>query len=154
MKIERRWPLLAGAGLLITLFVVLGLHRNHPTEYLTARVEHGDIRDAVEATGSVNAVTTVQVGSQVSGTIARLNADFNSHVHRGEVIALIEPALFKGAVQQAVADSENSEANLSAARANLEKAKAALEQARADYDRTVSLAKDGLAPQQQLEVAK
>jgi len=154
MKIERRWPLLAGAGLLITLFVVLGLHRNHPIQFLTATVEHGDIRDAVEATGSVNAVTTVQVGSQVSGTIARLNADFNSHVHRGEVIALIEPALFKGAVQQAVADSENSEANLSAARANLEKAKAALEQARADYDRTVSLAKDGLAPQQQLEVAK
>ena len=154
MKIERRWPLLAGAGLLITLFVVLGLHRNHPIQFLTATVEHGDIRDAVEATGSVNAVTTVQVGSQVSGTIARLNADFNSHVHRGEVIALIEPALFKGAVQQAVADSENSEANLSAARANLEKAKAALEQARADYDRTVSLAKDGLAPQQQLEVAQ
>ena len=154
MKIDRRWPWVAGAGLLVILLVVLGLHRNHPTEYLTARVEHGDIRDAVEATGSVNAVTTVQVGSQVSGTIATLNADFNSHVHRGEVIALIEPALFKGAVQQAVADSENSEANLSAARANLEKAKATLEQAKADYDRTVSLATDAVVPQQQLEVAK
>jgi HlyD family secretion protein len=89
----------------------------------------------------------------VSGTIARLNADFNSHVHRGEVIALIEPALFKGALQQAMADSENAEASVSAARANLDKAKAALEQAKADYDRTVKLAKDTIMTQQELEAA-
>ena len=60
------------------------------------------IHDVVEATGTINAVTTVQVGSQVSGSVARLNADFNSRVHKGDVIALIDPALFQGAVLQAV----------------------------------------------------
>ena len=53
---------------------------------------------SVEATGTINAVITVQVGSQVSGTIAKLNADFNSRVHKGDVVALIDPALFKGAL--------------------------------------------------------
>jgi HlyD family secretion protein len=154
MKVGRKWVFLAGAALLVILFVVFGLRSNDQPEYLTARVEQGDIRDAVEATGSINAVTTVQVGSQVSGTIAKLNADFNSHVHRGDVIALIEPALFKGALQQAVADSENAEANLLATQANLDKAKATLEQAKADYDRTVTLANDSLVTQQQLELAK
>jgi len=154
MKIGRRWLYGGGAVLLVVMVLVLGSTRGRQPEYLTAPVEHGDIRDAVEATGSVNAVTTVQVGSQVSGTISRLNADFNSHVHRGDVIALIEPALFRGALQQAVADSENAEANLAAARANLDKAKATLEQSRADYERTVTLAKDALVAQSQLEVAK
>jgi HlyD family secretion protein len=154
MKIEPRWLFLAGAALLVILLAGFGLHRSHQPEYLTAKVEHGDVRDAVEATGSINAVTTVQVGSQVSGTIAKLNADFNSHVHRGEVIALIEPALFQGALRQAVADSENAEASVSAARANLDKAEATLEQAKADYDRTVKLATATIMTQQELEVAK
>jgi HlyD family secretion protein len=102
----------------------------------------------------VNAVTTVQVGSQVSGTISRLFADFNTHVHHGEVIALIDPALFHGSLQQAVADSANAHANVVAARANLEKAKAALAQAAADYRRTEQLAKEDIVAQQQLEVSK
>jgi HlyD family secretion protein len=154
MAMKRKWLFLSGAVLLVLVILAFTVHRNQQTEYLTAKVEHGDIMDAVDATGSVNAVTTVQVGSQVSGTIAKLNADFNSHVQRGDVIALIEPALFKGALQQAVADSQNAEANLAAAQANLEKAKANLEQAQADYDRTVTLAKDALVAQQQLEISR
>ena len=78
-------------------------------------MERGDIKDSVEATGTINAVITVQVGSQVSGTIAKLNADFNSRVHKGDVVALIDPALFKGALLQATADLENAKANLSGA---------------------------------------
>jgi len=124
MKLERRW-LIVGAAFLVLVLVVATLLAHKPKmEYVTATVERGDIHDAVEATGSVNAVTTVQVGSQVSGTISKLNADFNTHVHRGEVIALIDPALFRGTLQQAIADSENAQANLIASRANLEKAKA------------------------------
>jgi HlyD family secretion protein len=99
-------------------------------------------------------VITVQVGSQVSGTIAKLNADFNSRVHKGDVVALIDPALFKGALLQACADLKNSEANLAAARANLEKAKAALVQTKADYDRAVGLTNDGVMSKQQLDLAK
>ncbi|PYT76019.1 MAG: efflux RND transporter periplasmic adaptor subunit, partial [Acidobacteria bacterium] len=76
---------------------------SHP-QHFTAKVERGDIHDVVEATGTINAVITVQVGSQVSGTISKLFVDFNSRVHKGDLVALIDPALFKGAVQQATAD--------------------------------------------------
>src|SRR5712675_1550949 len=151
---KRKWLILAvvvvGAGLL----VALGLNRDTQAQHFTAKVERGDIHDVVEATGTINSVITVQVGSQVSGSIAKLNADFNSRVHKGDVVALIDPALFKGALLQATADLKNSEANLVAARANLEKAKAALVQTKADYDRAVGLAKDGVMSQQQLDLAK
>ena len=78
------------------------------------------------------------------GTIAKLNADFNSRVHKGDVVALIDPALFKGALLQATADFENAKANLAAARANLEKAKAGSVQAKADYDRAAELTTEAL----------
>jgi HlyD family secretion protein len=100
------------------------------------------------------AVITVQVGSQVSGTIAKLNADFNSRVHKGDVVARIDPALFNGALLQATADLENANANLLATTANQEKAKAALVQAKADYDRAVNLTRDGVMSQQQFDQAK
>jgi HlyD family secretion protein len=154
VKSRRQWFWLAAAAALLTVLLLMGLRGNHPAQYVTAPVERGDVRDAVEATGTVNAVTTVQVGSQVSGTIARLNADFNSRVRRGQVLALIDPALFHGALQQAVADSQNAEANLVAARANLEKARANLVQLKADFDRTVTLAAGNVVSQQQLEIAK
>jgi HlyD family secretion protein len=154
MKIERRWLWIGIALVAIAAVAIALVNRKPAMEYVTAAVERGDIHDAVEATGSVNAVTTVQVGSQVSGTISRLNADFNTHVRRGEVIALIDPALFRGSVLQAVADSQNAQANLTASHANLEKAKAGLAQATADYDRTVKLAKDDLVAQQVLEISK
>jgi len=108
----------------------------------------------VEATGTINAVITVQVGSQVSGTIAKLNVDFNSRVHKGDVVALIDPALFQGALLQATADLENAKANLVAAKANLEKAKAGAVQTKADYSRTVALSKEGVMSEQQLDLAK
>ena len=88
---------------------------------LHRRSHRGEIRDVVDATGTVNAVTTVQVGSQVSGPIAKLNADFNSRVHRGDMIALIDPTLFHGALEQANADLESAKANVTAAEANLDK---------------------------------
>jgi len=136
------------------LFVILGLNRDTHTQHFTAKVERGDIHDVVEATGTINSVITVQVGSQVSGSIAKLNVDFNSRVHKGDVVALIDPALFKGALLQATADLKNAQANLEAARANLEKTKAALVQTKADYDRAVGLTKDGVMSKQQLDLAK
>jgi HlyD family secretion protein len=138
----------------VALFAAFGLNRKPATQYFTAKVERGNIRDVVEATGTINAVTTVQVGSQVSGTIAKLHADFNSRVKRGQVIAEIDPSIFQGNVLQARADLENARANLAAARANLERARATAVQARADFERTQALAKEGVMSQQQLDLAR
>jgi HlyD family secretion protein len=154
MKTRGRWLIIAGIVIVAGLFVAFGLNRNTQAQHFTAKVERGEIDDVVEATGTINAVITVQVGSQVSGSIAKLNADFNSRVHKGDVVALIDPALFKGALLQATADLENSKANVVAAKANLEKAKAGLVQTKADYDRAVRLTKDGVMSQQQLDLAK
>ncbi len=95
MKIKGKWVILAGAVVVAGLFAVFGLNRGAQAQHFTAKVERGEIDDVVEATGTINAVITVQVGSQVSGTIAKLNADFNSRVHKGDIVALI-PALFRG----------------------------------------------------------
>ena len=154
MKIRGRWLILAGVVVIAGLVVAFGLNRSTQAQHFTAKVERGEIDDVVEATGTINAVITVQVGSQVSGTIAKLNADFNSRVRKGDVVALIDPALFRGALLQATADLENAKANLVAARANLEKAKAGLVQTKADYDRAIRLTKDGVTSQQQLDLAK
>jgi HlyD family secretion protein len=154
MKIKNKWLVLAGAVVVAALFVAFSLNRNNAPQHFTAKVEKGEIHDVVEATGMINAVITVQVGSQVSGTISKLYVDFNSRVHKGDIVALIDPALFKGALLQATADLENAKANLVAARANLEKAKASLVQTKADYDRTAGLFKDGILSQQQLDLAK
>src|SRR5215472_13789285 len=154
MKIKTKWLLLAAALVVIGLLVVFGLNHSAQVQHFTAKVERGDINDVVEATGTINAVITVQVGSQVSGSIAKLYADFNSRVHKGDVIALIDPALFKGALLQATADLENAKANLVTAQANLEKAKVALIQTKADYDRATGLLHDGIMSQQQFDMAK
>jgi HlyD family secretion protein len=148
------WLAAAGGVALIAAAIYFALNRDTQVQHFTAKVERGEINDAVEATGTINAVITVQVGSQVSGTIAKLNADFNSRVHKGDIVALIDPALFKGALLHAAADLENAKANLVAAHANLEKAKAGLVQTKADYDRTVGLFQSGIQSQQQLDLAK
>src|SRR5258705_5655403 len=151
---KRKWLILVGVVVVAGVFAALSLNRGSQAQHFTAKVERGAIKDVVEATGTINAVITVQVGSQVSGTIAKLNADFNSRVHRGDVVALIDPALFKGALLQAAADLENANANLLATKANLEKAEAAVVQAKADYDRAVNLTRDGVMSHQQFDQAK
>ncbi len=151
---KRKWLILGAVVLVAGVFVALSLNRSAQAQHFTAKVERGAIKDVVEATGTINSVITVQVGSQVSGSIAKLNSDFNSRVHKGDVVALIDPALFKGALLQATADLKNAQANLEAARANLEKAKAAFVQTKADYDRAVGLTKDGVMSKQQLDLAK
>jgi HlyD family secretion protein len=154
LKIKFKWVtalgILAAAGLVAAFYLRAG----DQTRYVTAKVSRGDIHDEVEATGIVNAVVTVQVGSQVSGTIAKLDADFNSRVHRGDVVALIDPSLFEGALQQAAADLQNARANVAAVEANAEKAKATLVQTDADYKRQSALAQSGAQSMQIVELAK
>jgi HlyD family secretion protein len=154
MKKNLKWLTLAAVLALIALLATFGFNSKSQDQHFTAKVERGDIHDVVEATGTINAVITVQVGSQVSGVITRLNVDFNSRVHKGDVIALIDPALFQGAVLQASADLDSAKANVAAAHANLEKVKASLVQTKADYDRADQLTAQNITSKQQLDLAK
>lgn len=149
MQAKFTWPIVLASVILIAVIATFGFTRKDQPRYFTARVERGDVRDVVDSTGTINAVTTVLVGSQVSGTIAKLAADFNSRVRKGQVIAEIDPALFQGALLQATADLNSAKANVVVAQANLEKAKASLVQTKADYDRATTLeAQDSIAMQQ------
>ena len=139
MKSNWKWPGIAVVILVVAIGAFVTLGGNDSIQYLTAKVDRGSIRDAVEATGTVHAVVLVQVGSQVSGTIAELSVDFNSRVRRGDVIALIDPALFKGALDQANADFDSAVANVQVARESVAKAEAALLQSRLDLERAKSL---------------
>src|SRR3712207_3668157 len=100
-------------------------------EYMTARVERGNLRNTVTATGTLQAVTTVQVGSQASGTISALYADFNSTVKKGQVIAQLDPSVMQAQVQQARANLQQAEAQLQSARAAVSQSHAGVAQSRA-----------------------
>jgi HlyD family secretion protein len=115
--------------------------------YETTKVERGNIVAKVTATGTLSAIVTVQVGSQVSGRIAALYADFNSSVHKGELIAKIDPQLFEAAVAQA-------HANLVAAQGNLAKARAQALDAERQYRRSQTLAERKLIAQADLDTAQ
>ncbi|HEY2138618.1 MAG TPA: efflux RND transporter periplasmic adaptor subunit [Chthoniobacterales bacterium] len=138
----------------LVLYAVFGRGGSEVVSYSTSPVEQGDILQVVDATGTINAVTTVQVGSQVSGVISELHADFNSHVEKGDVIARIAPELFEGALAQAKADLENAQANVAVAEANTAKAKATQAQAKADYERNLDLTKKGSVSAQAFDLAK
>jgi HlyD family secretion protein len=92
------------------------------TIYQTTPVTRGDLIQMVTATGQLNPVTNVQVGSQISGTIAKLFADFNSSVSAGQVVAQIDPATYQAAVHQTEADLANSKAALELAQVNARRA--------------------------------
>ena len=152
--IKRSWIWVLAILVVAGLFAAFRLSRKSDPEYFTARVEKGDIRQVIEATGTINPVTSVQVGSQVSGMISKLYVDFNSKVTKGQVIAEIDPKLFQGAVLQAQADLQNSEALLAASKANLAKDQATLQQNKLDYDRAVALQRQAVNSQQQFDQAK
>src|SRR5579862_6343498 len=109
-----------------------------------AKVDRGPIRAKVTATGTVNPIVTVQVGAQVSGTIQALGADFNSVVRPGQMMAQIDPRLFKAAVQQATA-------NALAAKATVQQIRAQLTNARKQAERNRSLLAKQLVAQQDVD---
>ena len=112
-----------------------------------ATVTHGDVVDTVGATGTLQAVTTVQVGTQVSGTIAELHADFNSLVRKGQVIARLDPSLFQTQIEQA-------RANLSRSQADLERQKVAVDDAATKLKRARELSDRQLLPRSELDAAE
>src|SRR5262250_1561337 len=101
----------------------------------TSPISRGDIVDTVGATGTLQAVTTVQVGSQVSGNISFLGADFNSIVKKGQVIARLDPSLFDAQLQQTRANLSQAQANLAKAQSDLERTKVMLVDAQQKYTR-------------------
>ena len=115
--------------------------------YITAPVQQGEIVQVVTATGTLQAVITVQVGSQVSGTISKLNADFNSKVKQGEIVAQLDQDKFRAAVEQA-------KANVVSSQANTAKAKVAVEDAKRTLERNRELRKRELVAQSDLDAAE
>jgi HlyD family secretion protein len=147
-------------GLLIVLVVGAGagayyIRRGGPEMQVnTSPITRGDIVDTVGASGTLQAVTTVQVGSQVSGNISYLGADFNSIVKKGQVIARLDPSLFDAQLQQARANLQQTRANLAKAQSDLERSKVMLTDAQQKYTRAKELAARQLLPQSDLDAAK
>lgn len=125
-----------------------------PPTVTTAAVTRGDIVETVGATGTLQAVTTVQVGSQVSGNIAWLGADFNSIVKKGQVLARLDPSLIEAQAQQTRATLAQARANLLKAQSDLERNRVQLVDAQQKYDRAKTLAARSLLAQSELDAAK
>jgi HlyD family secretion protein len=135
--------ILVVAGALVVFFALFAFRRcggGGATEYQTTTITRGAITQAVTATGTLNPVVNVQVGSQISGNIRKLSVDFNSPVKAGQVVAEIDPAVFQAAVLQAQGD--------------LESAKAALELAQITEKRTEELVAKQNSAQSELDQAK
>lgn len=168
-KAHKKTVTLAGIG--IVVLVTLGMvvkSRSSDTKYVTATVQQGDITAAVQATGTINPLTTVPVGSYVSGTVKYIFADFNSRVHAGQVLAQLDPAIYQAQVMQARGNLANAQANVKnleasimadqAAiqnnQANIARLKAAAAYARANALRIDNLAKAGVLSADQRDLTQ
>ncbi len=133
-------------GLAIAGYVFFNGERKAPVRYRSASIERGSVISLVTATGSINPVVSVQVGTQVSGMIKSLHADFNSVVKTGDIVAVIDPEPFKARRDQAVS-------NLEMARANVARTRTELAQRRRELDRAKSLIEQQFVSQNDVDVA-
>jgi HlyD family secretion protein len=148
MSKRLRYALIAAVAVLAAAIGVWRMRSEaKPTTSMeTARLERGRIVARVTASGTLSAIVTVQVGSQVSGRVAELRVDFNSKVRKGELIAKIDPQLFQATVEQ-------QRANLAAAQGNLAKARAQAVDAQRQADRAQALAAKKLIAQADADTA-
>jgi HlyD family secretion protein len=126
----------AGAG-----FYFWKKNRSTPTEYRTATIARGDVTQVVTASGQLNPVMTVQVGSQISGILQKIHVDFNSPVTNGQLVAELDPATYRANVNQAEAELSSAQAGLELIRLNAERAEALFKDkllAKAEYDKAVA----------------
>ncbi len=144
----KRTPLIALGGVILLAVLVMffmrgrGASANGEYEIETAKVSRGDVARIVSASGAVRALTTVEVGSQLSGQVVELYADFNSVVTENQVVARIDPQTFATRVQQAEADLLSADANVAVQRASISRADATLAQAQKDFQRQEELLKE------------
>jgi HlyD family secretion protein len=136
----------AAVGLAIGGYVFFNGERKAPIRYRTAGVERGPVVSIVSATGTINPVVSVQVGTQVSGMIKSLHADFNSRVKAGDTVAVIDPEPFKARREQAFS-------NLEMARSTVARAKTDLAQRKRELDRLQSLVAQQFVSQNDVDVA-
>jgi HlyD family secretion protein len=174
-SVTRKWIVGSAALVALAAGIFAYFQRSGKVEYQTARVERGDIESSISATGNCNAVVTVQVGSQVSGNIIALNADFNTKVKKGELVARIDPAPFQAKVDQAKAnldsaksavvtaratikktesDIANAIANVATQKANLVHAQSAVSDAKTKNDRRIDLFKQGILSKEDADTAQ
>jgi len=136
----------AAIGLTIGGYVFFNGERKAPVRYRTAGVERGSVVSIVSATGTINPVVSVQVGTQVSGMIKSLHADFNSQVKAGDKVAVIDPEPFKARRDQAAG-------NLEMARSNVARSRADLAQRKREFDRVQSLVAQEFVSQNDVDIA-
>jgi len=148
------WIGALGVLALALIFRALGLHHEDSPRYRTVSVDRGPIAAKVTANGTLSALVTVSVGSQVSGRIESLRADFGTTVTKGQVIATLEPALFRAAAAQAAANHRSARAALDRASAQLENAARQQERATALRDEGVMTGADYDAALAALRVAR
>lgn len=115
--------------------------------YRTATIERGDIRVAISATGTLSAISTVTVGSQISGQVTDVLVDYNSEVKKGEVLARIDPSTYEAQIEQGNAQIAN-------AQASLKQAQATLANAELDYTRKADLGRQKLVAQSDVDLAR
>jgi len=115
--------------------------------YRTEAVQRGDIRVAISATGTLSAISTVTVGSQISGQVTDVLVDFNSHVTKDEVLARIDPSTYQAQIEQ-------GSAQIASARAQLAQAQATLRNAQADYARKADLGRQQLVAKSDVDLAR
>ncbi len=158
------WLGTLGVAVLLTVGMVVRKGSGE-ARYLAAEVRQGNLTATVDATGTINPLTTVPVGSYVSGTVKYIFADFNTRVQAGQVLAQLDPAIYQAQVIQArgnLANAQANVANLEASiavaqaviqtnQANLEKAKAAVEYTRANTQRIANLAEQGILSRDQAD---
>ena len=125
---------LIGAAVLIVVIVgwAYARSRSNDPKFTTAEVRTGNITASVQATGTINALTTVPVGSYVSGTVEYIFADYNTRVHSGQVLAQLDPAIYEAQVTQARGNLENAQANLVTLAANVQVDQANLAKVRSE----------------------
>jgi HlyD family secretion protein len=144
--------LLAGlAAMVVVAAIAWAWHARHAAAdaggYRTAVVDRGDIRVAISATGTLSAISTVDVGSQISGQVTAVLADFNDHVDKDQVLARIDPSTYQAQIAQGAA-------GVGSARANLASAQATLHNAEADYARKSALASQQLVARSDADLAR
>ena len=126
--------LVIALGALFTVGMVMRA-RSSEAKYLTAKVQRGDITAVVQATGTINPLTTVPVGSYVSGTVEYVFADFNSRVRAGQVLAQLDPAFYQAQEIEARGNLVNAQVNVKNLEASVVAQQAVIETNRANVDK-------------------
>ncbi|MDR2215492.1 MAG: efflux RND transporter periplasmic adaptor subunit [Nevskiaceae bacterium] len=144
-------------GAVALVFVALRVIRGSDASKVTyelAAVDRGTVERSINSSGAVAALVTVEIGSQISGQIAELNADFNTQVKKGDLLAIIDPQTYRSRVLSAEADLAVANATLGTQKANLEKARTTLAQAKRDYERQQQLAQQQLIAVAEVETGR